>query len=233
MRQMMAPRGSVKAAKLVGGLACALAAAGCQTARTGARPAPRVLVGPAQVSVEPRWRSILQPDDVSRLDRLPDAWTQALAAARASRFSRSLAAEGALLRPDAGLPRAQLPPGSYRCRTITIAPAASSRASYRVEQPQFCHVGVEAELLSFTKQTGSRRPGGYLYEAGDARSVFIGASATGRRAVPPPYNSVPGENVAGIVERVGPFRYRLVVPWPRGGGIIEVVELIPAAAQSE
>jgi hypothetical protein len=185
---------------------------------------------PDQNRAASRWRSILQLEDSSRLERLSDAWSQSLAVVRGSRFSRGMTAEGALLQPDGGLPRAQLPPGSYRCRTITIR--RDGRSSYTAEEAQFCHVGVQGELLSFTKQTGSRRPGGYLYDDGPARLVFIGATARGRAAVPP-YGAMADDNVVGVVERVGPFRYRLVVPWPRDGAIIQVTELTPAPTQAQ
>jgi hypothetical protein len=213
--------------RYMGALACAMVTGACQTAHPGPMQVPAAT---DQHRAVPGWRSIMQPEDVSRLERLSDAWSQSLAVVRGSRFSRGMTAEGALLQPDGGLPRAQVPPGSYRCRTITIR--RDGRSSYTAEEAQFCHVGVQGELLSFTKQTGSRRPGGYLYDDGPARSVFIGASARGRTAVPP-YRAIPNEDVVGVVERVGPLRYRLVVPWPRDGAIIQVTELIPAAIQAQ
>jgi hypothetical protein len=222
----MAPLRLIPPLRHMGALACAIVVGGCQTANPGPISMP---AASDQSRTGPRWRSILQPEDVSRLERLSDAWTQALAMVRGSRFSRSITAEGALLQPNSPLPRAQLPPGSYRCRTVTIR--RDSRSSYATEEAQFCHVGLQGELLSFTKQTGSRRPGGYLYDDGPARLIFIGATARGRTAIPP-YGAMPEENTVGVVERVGPFRYRLVVPWPRDGAIIQVIELTPAATQA-
>ena len=40
-------------------------------------------------------------------------------------------------------------------------------------------------------------------------------------------------DMAGIFERVGPLRFRLVVPRPQTGSILEVLELTPAPVQSE
>ncbi|HZG47635.1 MAG TPA: hypothetical protein VEZ41_15410, partial [Allosphingosinicella sp.] len=34
--------------------------------------------------------------------------------------------------------------------------------------------------------------------------------------------------VIDVVERVGNFRYRIVIPWPRSGAILEVLEMVPA-----
>lgn len=177
-----------------------------------------------QPQAERAWQGIIRPEDNTRLQGLATAWSRGLDAARRG-FARRIAAEGDLLDPAAALPRALLPPGSYRCRTITLG---SRQAAFRVQGPHFCYVGVEGELISFTKQTGPDRPGGYLYADGDTRSVFIGAAATGRERVPPAYGANPARDVVGVVERVGPFRYRLVVPAPRNGAALEIYELVPA-----
>jgi hypothetical protein len=171
---------------------------------------------------------IVSEDDARRLGRIAEAWTRALGLVRQPQGAGRVTAEGDLLRPDAAEPRAMLPPGSYRCRTFTFRPPARGRPALSIQGPHFCHVGVEGQLMSFTKQTGPQRPGGYLYEDGDTRSIFVGAVAAGRERVPPAYGTQPDRDVVGIVERVGPFRYRLVVPWPRNGAVLEVVELKPA-----
>jgi hypothetical protein len=145
-----------------------------------------------------------------------------LAEARA--FAVQIRAEGALLDRGATLARAALPPGSYRCRLLRLG----GRRGLTVFPSYFCHVGVEGELLSFTKQTGSERPGGYLWSDGDRRMVFLGALAAPGQSAPPAYGEDPASDVAGIVERVGDFRYRLVMPRPSGGAIIDVLELVPA-----
>ena len=116
------------------------------------------------------------------------------------------------------------PPGSYRCRVWRLA---EGRAPRRFPA-QFCHVGVEGALLSFAKQTGDERWAGYFYVDGERRMIFLGADAAGgaarramarmRRATSP-----------GVVERVGPLRYRIVMPWPRGGGALDILELVPVA----
>ena len=47
------------------------------------------------------------------------------------------------------------------------------------------------------------------------------------------YGDDPRRNMAGVLERVGPFRWRLVIPWPLNGAKIEVFELTPVADQPE
>jgi hypothetical protein len=177
---------------------------------------------------EPGWRDMLQPQDQERLVALPATWTSALETARRGGFARRITAEGSLLDPTTALPRAAPAPGSYRCRLIRIRPATRRVRALTVNGPYFCDVGAGAGLLSLTQQTGPERPGGHLWEEGDGRMVFIGAAARGREQGPPAYGDDPARNVVGIFERVGQFRYRLVVPGPAGGGTLDIIELIPA-----
>lgn len=197
-----------------------LAAAGC-------RPTPPV---PAASMVEPigeSWRAVARPADRDRLARLNAAWEAGLAAARAGGHGRALAAEGDLLRADAALPRAAPAPGPYRCRLIRLG-GGSGRRAYAAFPAHACYVAAEGRLLALTKQTGSERPGGYLWPDGDSRLVFLGGTGSASDPAPPPYGQTEASDLAGIVERVGPFRYRLVVPWPRGGAALDVLELVPA-----
>ncbi|MFN3944452.1 MAG: DUF4893 domain-containing protein [Allosphingosinicella sp.] len=203
-------------------VAAAFLAGACQTAGT----APRA-TGTVEVAAREPWRDIATEADLDRLERVGSAWEEALAAARRAGFTRQIAAEGPLLDPAAALPRAAPPPGSYRCRVIRIGAAPRARA-YRAFNPFFCHVGAEGELLSITKQTGSERPGGYLWEVASDRLVFLGSMALGTEEIPQPYGEDPTRDMAGIFERVAPFRYRLVIPWPRGESKLDLIELVPA-----
>lgn len=172
------------------------------------------------------WRALVRAEDRDRLARLGAAWEEGLARARAAGFGSRLRAEGALLEPGAALPRAAPPPGSYRCRVVRLG-AGPGRRAHAAYPEYFCHIGVEAALLAFTKQTGAERPGGYLFDDGDARLVFLGAMAGPEQALPPAYGEDAGRDAVGVAERVGPFRYRLVMPWPRGGAALDVLELVP------
>jgi len=211
------------------GLACGLLAA-CQT------PVPPAVKSAAAVELEAReaWVDAASPDDVGRIQRLASAWTEALAEARRRGFSRQLAAEGALLDPAAAQPRAAPPPGSYNCRLIKIGAPANGGRAFLAHKPFFCFVGVNDDQLSITKQTGSRRPGGYLYETTDSkRLIFLGSVALGNEDVPLPYGENPSRDMAGVFERYGHLRYRLVVPWPRDGSKLDVFELIPTNEQPD
>ena len=137
-----------------------------------------------------------------------------------------------MLEPGAGLARSALPPGSYHCRVIRLG-AGPGHSAFTAYPSYFCHVGVEGPLLSFTKQTGSERPGGYIWNDSDERLVFLGAMARGNEDVPPPYGDGEARDMAGIVERIGPFRYRIVFPWPTSGATLDVIELVPSLAGRE
>ena len=37
--------------------------------------------------------------------------------------------------------------------------------------------------------------------------------------------------MAGVLERIGPFRWRLVIPWPQSTSKLDVFELTPVVIQ--
>ena len=210
-------------------LAGLLVLSACRTTPTAEIEAPPP-PPPEELAVVPvgeNWQAVIRAEDRDRLTRLDSAWETALAAARARGLSGRMAAEGELLEPGAGLPRSALPPGSYRCRVLRLA-TVRGRGALTAYPPYFCHVGVEGSLLSFTKQTGSERPGGYIWNDSDERQIFLGAMARGNDDVPPPYGDEEARDMAGIVERIGPFHYRIVLPWPASGATLDVIELVPS-----
>lgn len=199
----------------------ALAASGCQKAE---RPRPSVIVEAAPVLEG--WRAIASDDDAGRIARLDSAWTAAIAEARGKGFAKAMAAEGPLLEPAASLPRGAPTPGSYHCRVIKLGTQGKGVA-FNSYKPFFCYVEAEGPLLTITKQTGSQRPAGRLYPESDERVVFLGTLALGDEESPLPYGESPARDMAGVVERVAPFRWRLVIPWPRTESKLDVFELVP------
>jgi len=210
-------------------LATAVVLAGCQpTAGIEPQSTPTV-----QVVEESGWRRLASSEDEARVDGAAEAWDEALAVARRAGFRRQIAAEGRLLEPDGALPRAAPSPGSYNCRLLRFAnPSGRRGRSMTAFPPFFCHVGVDADQLSITKQTGSERPSGYLWdEPGTSHMVFLGSLALGSDEAPLAYGDDQSRDMAGLFERVGPLRFRLVIPRPRTGAILEIFELTPAPAQ--
>jgi hypothetical protein len=192
---------------------------------TAPKPAASVTVAVEPLSPsEQAWRDTIVPDDETMLEALPAIWADVLATAK-KRSPRDVDAEGALLEADAALEHPELPPGSYWCRVVRIGKIAG-HDRVRSFPKRFCYIADEDKGLSFTKQTGSDLPAGYLYADGDRRYVFLGARQEAPGDVSLGYGVDPERDVAGVVERVGAFRWRLVAP--RGGGKgIDVYELTP------
>jgi hypothetical protein len=213
-------------------LALALLGAGCSTKpKPPPGLTPRVEVG-APLKSE-GWRQVATAADEDRLARLQAAWDSALADARKT-SGREIRREGVLLRPQASLARPAPSPGSYNCRLIKMGKASAKSPAYESFKPFFCYVEVEGELLTIVKQTGSQRPAGRLWEDDDPeRLIFLGSLALGDEQVPVAYGDDPKRDMAGVLERIGPFRWRLVIPWPQSTSKLDVFELTPVAKQPE
>src|SRR3954466_16208563 len=77
------------------------------------------------IEQEEEWRGAAAEEDAAAIDALPQIWSDALADARRAAFTRRLAAEGTLLAPAGGLPRAAPPPGAYLCRVLRLGTRTS------------------------------------------------------------------------------------------------------------
>jgi hypothetical protein len=173
------------------------------------------------------WRRVATDDDRARLRGWRSAWVEALARARAGGAGEPLARDPELFDPDRALPRAALPAGDYRCRTIKVGAKQPGMLDY-VAYPAFrCRVVEEGRVDGLAKLTGSQRQMGRLYEDTDARQVFLGTLVLGDETRPMAYGRDRQRDVAGFVERIGPARWRLVLPYPRFESVVDVVELVP------
>lgn len=174
------------------------------------------------------WRQVASADDASNLGRLDEAWRLARAEAEEKGFARRVEALGPLVDPNAAQAgRLQPAPGTYRCRTIEIGSQNGQGLGY-VEYPFFrCSVELTpGGDLILTKTTGSQRTRGLLYPDTDSRLVFIGAQAWGMDETGfPQYGQQRERDQVGVFERIGPERWRLVVPWPRVESKLEILEL--------
>ena len=188
----------------------------------------------AVVTVEqPAWSIVASAQDHARLDQLPADFAKARAAVPRSRAAR-VAGEGALVDPAAAQLLPDLPPGPYYCRLVRFG----GKAQFATYKPDFCYVEAGPGAggkgrVAFTKQTanqpGGTLPEGWIYPDDERRQVFLGATRRkgepgGRR-----YGDNPDQNVAGVVERVSPFRWRLVLTRAEGGGTLDMYELVPVA----
>jgi len=202
-------------------LLAALALASCATSRD-------VVAPPTAERPNDRWRALATDDDRGRLRRWREAWVEALARARAAGSGEAIAGEGALLDPDAALAGAQPPPGDYRCRAIKLGAQGSGRADYVVHPAELCRLRLQGARLRFVWPEGAQRPVGILFAENARRLVFLGTLRLGDEARALRYGRDTERDMAGVVERVGERRWRLVLPYPHFESLLEVIELTPS-----
>ena len=174
------------------------------------------------------WRRIATEDDRARLRDWRSSFVAGLAAARGAGHGDEIAREGALLEPDAGLGGGPIPNGLYRCRVIKLGAKSPGMLDY-VTYPGFaCRVDAERELQRLTKLSGSQRYVGLLFNGDAMRQVFLGTVVLGDEGRALQYSQDQSRDVAGFVERIGPDRWRLVMPKPHFESQIDVMELVPS-----
>jgi hypothetical protein len=207
-----------------------LAAASCTLPK---KDAPRPVVAVEPPTAEQVWKGIATADDQARLARLDEAWQRGLADARAVVSRADLNGEGKLLVPKAGEAKPAPTPGSYSCRLITLGKEGGKGPSYQKFKPFFCYVLVQDDQFTIVKQTGSQRPAGRLWDdnGGTNRLIFLGTLALGNEDEARAYGEDPRRDMAGVFERIGPFKWRLVIPFPKDGAKLDVFELTPVPDQ--
>lgn len=177
------------------------------------------------------WKGVAETADERRIATLGTAWSEALDEARKTN-ARGVREEGILLNPDAALARPAPTPGSYYCRLVKLGRTKARGPAFEKFKPFFCYVEVEDDLLTIVKQTGDTRPAGRLWEDEEPnRLVFLGSLALGNTEQPRAYGEDPKRDMAGVLERIAPFRWRLVIPWPQGTSKLDVYELRPVEKQ--
>lgn len=174
------------------------------------------------------WREIATERDRERIRDWRSTWVEAVREARPN-HEADILRERALLDPDAALPGPNLPPGDYLCRTIKIGGQSEALPDW-VAYPAFrCRVVAEDETLSFVRLDGSQRPVGRFYPDSPRRMIFLGTLQLGDERRVRRYGSDPDRDLAGLLERVGEQRWRLVFPAPAFESMLDVIELVPAS----
>jgi hypothetical protein len=175
------------------------------------------------------WREVVTSNDRERLMNWRSSFVTALNAAKAS-HSAEIAREGPLLEPDAALPNPAIPSGIYRCRVIKLGAKTSENLPFLELPPAPCRVKPERDLTRMSKLGGSQRYLGLIFPGDAVRQVFLGTLVLQdeRRALQ--YGQDEQRDVAGYVERIGPNRWRLLMPQPHFESQFDVMELVPAPA---
>jgi hypothetical protein len=174
------------------------------------------------------WKDVATDDDRERLRDWRATFVDALDAARKAGHSAEIDREGALLKPDSAIAGA-IPDGMYSCRVIKLGAKAEGNLDF-VAYPAFgCRVKDERSLQRLNKYSGSQRYVGLVFPGDAMRQVFLGTLVLGdeRRALQ--YGQDEARDIAGYVERIGPQRWRLVMPKPHFESRLDVMELTPMA----
>lgn len=173
------------------------------------------------------WRAAATPSDRERLREWRTAFIDGLRGARSAGHAAEIAKEGALLDPDAALGGGPIPNGGYRCRVIKLGARSAGLLDY-VAYPAFnCRITQDGELQAFAKLTGSQRPVGLIFPNDRLRQVFLGTLVLGDETRAMQYGRDTERDVAGFVERIGPNRWRLIMPRPHFESLMDVMELVP------
>jgi hypothetical protein len=192
----------------------------------GAHPKSAGATAIVEVAPDAAWKAVATPADRLRIDALPGLWGHAIAGLR--KPARTiLASEGALLDPAGAKDLPALPPGPYRCRLLRF----DARGGLVGFKPDFCVVTGDAKGIALTKQTGSNLPGGWLHPDGDHRLIFLGGVRGAAEDVPPAYGTDAATDVAGVVERIDAFRWRLTLTHAGKGALLDVYELVPVTPE--
>lgn len=217
-----------RAATILFVLTPALAACATTSARTGINTVTKPT---AIVEQPPEWAGLASAADYARLAALPKVFAQARSDVPRTR-AKLVAAEAELVDPTAAQLAPALPPGPYHCRLVRFG----GKARFATFKPDFCYVDTAQNAagksgVSFTKQTGSSLPEGWIYPDGDRRQVFLGASRRKGEPAGRRYGDNSGSDLAGVIERVSPFRWRLILTQAQGGATLDMYELVPVTPQ--
>ena len=189
-----------------------------------------VLTGPREIIGSPtsEWRIAATGADRQRLRDWRSSFVEALSKARAGGHGAAIATEGVLLDPDAAIGGVPIPNGDYRCRVIKLGAKQPGLLDY-VSYPAFnCRIRQDRQLQGFAKMSGSQRPVGVIFPGDAIRQIFLGTLVLGDEKRAMQYGRDPDRDLAAFVERIGPARWRMVLPRPAFESTLDVIELIPS-----
>ena len=179
----------------------------------------------------PRWttayRDVISEDDHIRLRDWRSTFVDALAAARKAGRSAEIAREGALLDPDAAITGPAIPNGMYGCRVIKLGAKDPGNLDFVSYAGFTCRIRQERTLQRLGKLSGAQRYVGLIFPGDGIRNVFLGTLAFADESRVLQYSQDEQRDVAGYVERIGPKRWRLVMPQPHFESQLDVMELVP------
>ena len=196
----------------------------------GAALLPALLLASAAPAARQRtdWHAVASADDRERLREWRDAWQEGLTLAKRAPAADLLAREPVLFDPDDALDQPMPAAGAYRCRMVKLGRIDGSAGLTAGDWGE-CRIVAEGELRRLERLDGTQRLSGLLYPGGSTRAVFLGTLwfAEEHRALA--YGHAAGREMAGLVERIGERRWRLVLPYPLFESKLDVLAFAPAA----
>ena len=179
----------------------------------------------------PRWttayRQVISDNDRIRLRDWRASFEDGLAAARKAGHGAEIDREGPLLDPDAALAGPAIPNGMYHCRVIKLGAKDPGNLDFASYGGFTCRVRQERALQRLSKLSGAQRYVGLIFPSDAIRNVFLGTLAFADETRVLQYGQDDQRDVAGYIERIGPNRWRLVMPQPHFESRIDVMELVP------
>jgi hypothetical protein len=173
------------------------------------------------------WKEVVTEDDRERLADWRSTFVSAVEAATKAGHGSEIAHEGALLQPDAALGAPAIPDGLFRCRIIKLGPKSEGNLPYVAYPAFYCRVKAERGLQHFNKFGGSQRYVGLIFPADAVHQVFLGTLVLGDETRALQYGQDQLRDIAGYLDRIGPDRWRLVMPKPNFESELDVMELVP------
>jgi hypothetical protein len=174
------------------------------------------------------WKEVATEADRQRLADWRKTFIAALDSARKAGHAADIASEGTLLEPDAALGPPAIRDGVYRCRIIKIGAKAEEGLPYVSYPPFMCGVKAERGLQRFNKFSGSQRYVGLIFPGDAVHQVFLGTLVLGDETRALQYGQDNLRDIAGYIERIGPDRWRMILPKPNFESQFDVMELVPS-----
>lgn len=183
---------------------------------------------PAAAAGGQTWRALIHPEDRTRLLGLWPAWTSSKAQAIDHGATADWAALGPLTDPAAATSGNWPAAGAYRCRRVKLGARQPGMRDVAAARDFPCTVTDDDGVLGFSERGGLQRAAGRLFPDGE-RMVFLGAMTLRGDMSEFAYGMDPDRNQVGVLERIGPARWRLALPWPRFQSTLDVVDIVPAS----
>lgn len=183
-------------------------------------------VAPAQ-QAPPDWRAEATAADRGRMRGWRSDWIAALHRVRQAGGAAVLVRGGALFDPDIALDGPIPPAGRYRCRVVKLGSRMPGKPAIARLPAAPCRLSEDGEFARFSLVGSSQRIAGRVYRDNDQRAVFLGTLALGDERGVVRYGRDARRDMIGRIERIGPQRWRLVLPRPAFQSMLDIVEITP------